>query len=111
MEGSQSSPDEGGIFDILAGRYSKGVPNLDLWLKGHSVSPLRIDRQDRSRLPIMIDKPHLTVGISPQPDVLASLRDKPGFRGRGLLSQIPVRAAVIPPRLSHPRRSKRSAGC
>jgi hypothetical protein len=79
--------DEGGIFDILAGRYSRGVPNLDLWLKGHSVSPLRVDRQDRSRPPIMIDKPHLTVGISPQPDVIASLRDKPGFRGRGLLAR------------------------
>lgn len=79
--------DEGGIFDILAGRYSKGVPNLDLWLKGHSASPLRVDRQDRSRPPIIIDKPHLSVGISPQPDVLASLRDKPGFRGRGLLAR------------------------
>jgi hypothetical protein len=79
--------DEGGIFDILGGRYSKGVPNLDVWLKGHSASPLRVDRQDRSRPPIIIDKPHLTVGISPQPDVLASLRDKPGFRGRGLLAR------------------------
>jgi hypothetical protein len=79
--------DEGGIFDILAGRYSKGAPNLDLWLQGHSVSPIRVDRQDRTRPPIIIDKPHLTVGISPQPDVLASLRDKPGFRGRGLLAR------------------------
>jgi hypothetical protein len=79
--------DEGGVFDILAGRYSKGVPNLDLWLKGHSVSLVRVDRQDRSRPPIIIDRPHLTVGISPQPDVLESLRDKPGFRGRGLLAR------------------------
>jgi hypothetical protein len=79
--------DEGGVFDMLAGRYSKGVPNLDLWLKGHSVSLVRVDRQDRSRPPIIIDRPHLTVGISPQPDVLESLRDKPGFRGRGLLAR------------------------
>jgi hypothetical protein len=79
--------DEGGVFDMLAGRYSKGVPNLDLWLKGHSVSPLRVDRQDRNRLPIIIDKPHLTVGLSPQPDVLRNLADKPGFRGRGLLAR------------------------
>ncbi|MGN1038057.1 MAG: DUF3987 domain-containing protein, partial [Mailhella sp.] len=27
---------EGGIFDILAGMYSKGTPNLDLFLKAHS---------------------------------------------------------------------------
>ena len=31
--------------------------------------------------------PCLTVGISPQPDVLRSLADKPGFRGRGLLAR------------------------
>jgi hypothetical protein len=79
--------DEGGVFDLIAGRYSKGVPNLDLWLKSHSASPVRVDRADRSRPPILIDRPHLTVGISPQPDVLQSLRDKPGFRGRGLLAR------------------------
>jgi hypothetical protein len=79
--------DEGGIFDLLAGRYSNGVPNLDLWLKAHAVSPVRVDRQDRTRLPILMNRPHLVVGISPQPDVLAGLRDKPGFRGRGLLAR------------------------
>lgn len=79
--------DEGGVFELLAGRYSKGVPNLDLWLKGHSVSPVRVDRADTRRPAILLDRPHLTVGISPQPDVLESLRDKPGFRGRGLLAR------------------------
>lgn len=79
--------DEGGVFDILAGRYSKGIPNLDLWLKGHSVSPVRVDRADRYRPPVILNRPHLTVGVSPQPDVLASLKDKPGFRGRGLLAR------------------------
>jgi hypothetical protein len=79
--------DEGGIFDLLGGRYSKGIPNLDVWLKGHAVSLLRVDRQDKTKPPIIIDKPHLTVGLSPQPDVLASLRDKPGFRGRGLIAR------------------------
>jgi hypothetical protein len=79
--------DEGGIFETLAGRYSKGVPNIDLWLKGHSVSPCRVDRVDPSRPPIVLNHPHLTVGLSPQPDVLEALRDKPGFRGRGLLAR------------------------
>jgi putative DNA primase/helicase len=79
--------DEGGIFETLAGRYNKGVPNLDLWLKGHSVSPVRVDRADATRPPILLNRPHLTVGISPQPDVLEALRDKPGFRGRGLLAR------------------------
>jgi Protein of unknown function (DUF3987)/Bifunctional DNA primase/polymerase, N-terminal/Primase C terminal 1 (PriCT-1) len=80
--------DEGGVFDIIGGRYSQGIPNLDLWLKGHSVSSVRVDRSDRMRPPILINRPHLTVGISPQPEVLESLRDKPGFRGRGLLARL-----------------------
>lgn len=79
--------DEGGIFDILSGRYSNGIPNLDLWLKGHSVSPVRVDRQDASKMPIRMDRPHLTVGISPQPQVLASLWGRPGFRSRGFLAR------------------------
>jgi hypothetical protein len=79
--------DEGGIFDVLAGRYSKGTPNLDLWLKGHAVSPVRIDRADVTRPPISIDRPYLTVSLSPQPDVLKALRNNPAFRGRGLLAR------------------------
>jgi hypothetical protein len=79
--------DEGGIFDLLAGRYSNGIPNFDLFLKAHSASRFRMDRADRTRPAVILDRPHLTVGISPQPDVLESLRDKPGFRGRGLLAR------------------------
>jgi hypothetical protein len=30
--------DEGGIFDVLAGRYSKGIPNLDLFLQAHGIN-------------------------------------------------------------------------
>ncbi len=86
--------DEGGIFDTIGGRYSKGVPNLDLWLKGHAGSPVRVDRQNPDRPPIVINKPCLTVGLSPQPDVVAALREKPGFRGRGLLPRF---LFVLPP--------------
>jgi hypothetical protein len=88
--------DEGGIFDILAGRYSKGIPNLDLFLQAHAGSPVRIDRADRSRPPILMQNPVLTVGISPQPDVFQSLSDKPGFRGRGLLARILYALPVSP---------------
>src|SRR5262249_9003889 len=36
---------EGGVFEILAGRYSaNGAPNLDVFLKGHSGDTLRVDR-------------------------------------------------------------------
>jgi hypothetical protein len=77
--------DEGGIFDMLAGRYSKGIPNLDLFLQAHAGASVRVDRG--SRPPVMLRNPALTVAISPQPDVLESLADKPGFRGRGLLAR------------------------
>jgi putative DNA primase/helicase len=77
--------DEGGIFDVLAGRYSKGTPNLDLFLQAHAGSQVRVDRG--SRPPVMLRNPALTVALSPQPDVLESLSDKPGFRGRGLLAR------------------------
>lgn len=77
--------DESGIFDILAGRYSGGVPNLDLFLQGHAGSPVRVNRG--SRPPVFMQSPTLTLGLSPQPDVLRGLTDKPSFRGRGLLGR------------------------
>lgn len=76
---------EGGLFDILGGRYSKGVPNLDAVLKFWSGESCQIDR--RSREPIFLDDPHLTMVISPQPELVQGLASKPGFRGRGLLGR------------------------
>jgi len=77
--------DEGGIFDILAGRYSGGIPNLDLFLQSHSGAPHRVDRG--SRKTVSMESPALTMGLSPQPEVLKSLTSKDGFRGRGLLAR------------------------
>jgi hypothetical protein len=77
--------DEGGIFDILAGRYNNGIPNLDLFLQSHAGAPVRVDRG--SRPSVMMDEPALTLILSPQPDVLQGLASKPGFRGRGLLAR------------------------
>jgi hypothetical protein len=77
--------DEGGIFDILAGRYSRGVPNLDLFLQAHAGAPVRVDRG--SRTPVHLAHPALTIGLSPQPEVLRGLASQPGFRGRGLLGR------------------------
>jgi uncharacterized protein DUF3987 len=63
---------EGGIFDIIAGRYSpKAVPNMDLWLKGHSGDPLRVDRKGRP--PEHIPRPALTLGLMIQPSVLDAI--------------------------------------
>ena len=73
---------EGGVFDILAGMYSKGVPNLDLFLKAHSGDCFRVDR--RNSAPVLLDSPRLTLGISPQPVTLAERSASKVFRGRGL---------------------------
>jgi hypothetical protein len=77
--------DEGGIFDIIAGRYSGGIPNLDVFLQGHSGTRICVDRG--SRAAVWMNSPTLTMGLSPQPDVLRGLADHPGFRGRGLLAR------------------------
>ncbi len=77
--------DEGGYFDILGGRYSRGVPNLDFVLQAHAGTPVRVDRKSGDA--IFLAKPLLTIGLSPQPSVLSGLSDIPGFRGRGLLGR------------------------
>lgn len=76
---------EGGVFDLLQGRYSNGIPNLDLILKAHSGDAERVDRG--SRPPVFLKSPRLSIGLSPQPEVLRGLAAKPGFRGRGLLGR------------------------
>ncbi|WP_083817971.1 YfjI family protein [Nitrosomonas sp. Is79A3] len=84
--------DEAGIFDILGGRYSGGIPNLDLFLQGHAGSAVRVNRG--SRPPVFMQTPALTFGLSPQPEVLRGLTEKPSFRGRGLLGRF---LYVLPP--------------
>ena len=77
---------EGGIFATIAGRYSGGMPNFEVFLKGHSGDMLRVDR--KTRPPEHIDRPALTLGLCVQPDVLREIAAMPGFRGRGLLARI-----------------------
>lgn len=76
---------EGGIFDIIGGRYSNGIANLDLYLQSHSSDPVKVDRG--SREPVYLERPALSFGLSPQPEVLRGLADKSGFRGKGLLAR------------------------
>jgi hypothetical protein len=77
---------EAGIFATLAGRYSSGTPNFEVFLKGHSGDMLRVDR--RSRPPEFVPAPALTLGLCVQPEVLRDIARLPGFRGRGLLARI-----------------------
>jgi putative DNA primase/helicase len=78
---------EGGVFELMAGRYSKtGAPNFDVFLKGHAGDAVRVDRSTRP--PVHVERPALTLALTVQPQVLARLRDTPEFRGRGLLARV-----------------------
>jgi len=77
---------EGGVFDVMAGRYSNGLPNLDVWLKGHAGDPIRVDR--RGRPPERVDAPAVTLLLTVQPAVLAAIARNGAFVGRGLLARV-----------------------
>lgn len=77
--------DEGGIIEIMAGRYSRGIPNLDIFLQGHAGAPHRVDRANRP--PVLMQHPALSMALSPQPEVLHGLAANRDFRGRGLLAR------------------------
>ncbi|MDZ4851260.1 MAG: YfjI family protein, partial [Pirellulaceae bacterium] len=76
---------EGGLFDVMAGRYSSGVGNLDCFLKAHAGDDLRVDRVTRGS--IVIDRCCLTLAYAVQPDVVRSMSERPSFRGRGLIGR------------------------
>jgi hypothetical protein len=75
---------EGGLIDILAGRYNNNIPNLDIFLQSYSGDPVRVDRMGRD--PIFMNNPALSMSLSVQPDVLCSL-NKREFKGRGFLQR------------------------
>ncbi len=69
---------------MIAGRYKdKGVA-LSPYLEGFSGDPIKVHRQNRRE---NISCPLITIGITPQPDVIRGLAEKEGFRGRGLLAR------------------------
>jgi len=77
---------EGGIFEIMAGLYSKkGNANIDIFLQAHAGDSIRVDRG--SREPVFMSAPALTMGLAPQPSVLQSLSKTKEFRGKGLLAR------------------------
>jgi hypothetical protein len=77
---------EGGVFDLMAGLYNKNaIPQLDVYLQGHSGDDLLVDRV--SRKSIYVQRPALTCAYTVQPQVVRALADKEFFRGRGLLAR------------------------
>jgi replicative DNA helicase len=76
---------EGGLFETMAGRYSNGIPNLDVFLAGYSGDALRVDR--RGRASEFVDRPALTIGLAVQPFMLRKAGRIADFGGRGLLDR------------------------
>ncbi|MGW2371990.1 DUF3987 domain-containing protein [Kitasatospora sp. NPDC001683] len=75
---------EGDLFDSIVGRYSS-KPNLGVFLQAHKGERLQAERTTRAQP--TVDKPALTIGVTPQPAVLQELGAAPGARDRGLLAR------------------------
>ena len=75
---------EGGIFDTLAGIYTRNV-NIDVMLKGYSGDTIRVDRIGRESESVM--NPTLTVLLMTQPKVISDVLGNKTFRGRGLTAR------------------------
>lgn len=75
---------EGGIFGMMAGRYSNNT-NIDIFLKGYSgeyYSAARIGRKAED-----LKHPLLTILLAVQPQVIADVMENKDFRGKGLLAR------------------------
>lgn len=74
---------EGGIFDVMAGRYNSRA-NIDVWLKGHCGDAIYVDRKTREAESIL--HPTLSAILTIQPSVLEEIMDNTTMSGRGLLA-------------------------
>jgi len=77
--------DEGGIFEILAGLYSRGVPKLDLALQGFDGGEVRVVRSGKDAITLF--RPALSMVLAVQPSVLQEAAENKAFRGRGLIQR------------------------
>lgn len=97
---------EGGVFDMMAGRYSNKV-NIDVWLKGHCGDAIYVDRKTREAE--CIPHPALSAILTIQPCVLEEIMTNATMSGRGLIARFlyasppsrigsrDFRTAAIPP--------------
>ena len=75
---------EGGIFGMMAGRYSNNT-NIDIFLKSYSgeyYSSVRVGSGS-----IELNHPLLTILLAVQPQIIKDIMGNEDFRGRGLLAR------------------------
>lgn len=76
---------EGGIFDIFAGRYSSGISNLEVLLRGHAGDSFTVDRKGRDSE--HIESLTLTFVLTVQPSVLRQIGQTSAEKSRGELER------------------------
>jgi len=75
--------DECGVFDQIAGLYSNGKSNIDIFLKAYDGAPYTVIRRTKEN--IHLEHPVLTFGLMAQPDAFRKALVNPQFAGRGLI--------------------------
>ncbi len=76
--------DEPGLFRILGGLYSKGGASLDVFLKGHVGSALKVARAAHS---YFVKRPNLSLILMIQPDMVNEVAGSNQFRSSGLMAR------------------------
>lgn len=78
--------DEAGIFKNFIGRYSNGIPNLDLLLKGWGGDRYQKDRCNGCS--ISISEPLLSICVCGQPYILNDLMSNQSFKASGMTARL-----------------------
>ena len=76
--------DEPGIFRVMGGAYSGGAQNIDVFLKGHAGSAMRVDRAGRMA---HVDKPAVGFNVMLQPGLVSDVAGSKGFKDSGLIAR------------------------
>ena len=77
--------DEGDVFDMMAGKYSSGKPNIGIYLRAHAGGDIIVDRVGRPD--VIVRRAAISFGLCVQPESLQGLTANRVFKGRGLLGR------------------------
>ena len=71
-----------GVFDVMAGLYTNGKANINIYLNSYDGQPVSIDRKNSGN--ILLRRPLITFGICCQPSVIEDFISDKRFIGKGL---------------------------
>lgn len=81
--------DEGGeLIANISGRYSKdGQGNMEVILKAHAGTSIRVFRADRNRTPVSVDNPTISMVLCLQPSVIERVWKRDDLQERGMIAR------------------------